>query len=213
MEDNDLDPPYASSDDARDVVLDPDEFVSLGALLAVENHSTGVLATAIEKNGVQGWDRYGRFGTFTKKTPEYQAALELIARQAQFEWCSLFQKGRTERSPAEASWDLNDATDFYRYGWLRHNLPNLAAIAKAQGTQPGVPTELLDARSEKACLGTIGALLSFIEGDYGFEPHPQFQTEKALIAVLSKKFAGYYGLKPRTFQNRFAQAKALLKDT
>lgn len=38
-------------------------FQTLAQLLEA-GHTTGVLATAIEKHGVYGWDRYGRFRQF-----------------------------------------------------------------------------------------------------------------------------------------------------
>jgi len=57
------------------------KFRDLGSLL-YDDVGTGILATAIEQHGIQGWDRYDRFVDFKPDSSEAHLALDLLAAQA-----------------------------------------------------------------------------------------------------------------------------------
>jgi hypothetical protein len=73
----DLDPPPPEWDERS--------FLSLFDLYRIKTRIS-TLATAIERHGIQGWDRYGRFKTFKAEQPEAQAALDALATQLAWDW-------------------------------------------------------------------------------------------------------------------------------
>lgn len=184
-----------------------EEFVPLGYLL-IEPRAPqgrpwgpGTLATAIERSGIYGWDRFMRFRKFAPNSPEAAQALDALARQAQHD-----PDDRENQPPVER----DDGTgSFYSFGWPRDKLPEFAAIEGEDADAPAPPRRG-SLRTENATLAIVGGLLAFIFGELGNKRHPDFRSENQLIEFLEEKCKGYGGLSKRNLQDKFAAAKALM---
>ena len=180
-------------------------FISLEALL--DRVEVGVLATAIEKGGVQGWDRYGRFGAFDAESAEARAALDLLS-----EW----HLGAQERLLAPRDPMFEDSADCFiseyaRYGWPDNCLPDFKSIGTAMVKMRSTPESAqAKAKGEKANLGIIDGLLLVVEGELGTSAHTAYESEAKLIQHLQEKMAGYPGNSKRNLEAKFAAAKRLM---
>lgn len=171
------------------------------AELLEDGKSPATLATAIEKCGVWGWDRFGRLTSFNAKDPGAEDALRLLEAEANH------GDDPQEESPLEESERMGDLR-YRQYGWKPDELPDFATIRR---DQPDGQRPASIEKTYQADLAIIGALLSVIKGDPPFQKHPEFQSEAKLILVLEQQFDGYAGCKRRTLEKRFKAAKDLLK--
>lgn len=96
-----------------------DSFFSLRTLL--ESNDVATLATAIEKEGIYHWDRFGRFVRADEESQE--KALRLLANVYEYE--SNVEKSH-EQHPLDISSGLGDP--FSLFGWRRDTLPNFEKI-------------------------------------------------------------------------------------
>lgn len=174
-------------------------FTDLGTFLR-RDITTGTLATAIEKDGIDGWDRYGRMKHYAPDSAEAQEALDLLADQAAYTGEPGVQ------SPLDRA-DMYPEAGFWRLGWLDENLPKFDEIAAGQMVDPRPQST---AKRQNADLAIIGSLLLFISGKIGTKRHPEFETEAKLIGLLTDKMAGYPGLSKRNLEDKFAQAKKVI---
>jgi hypothetical protein len=171
------------------------------AKLLEEDWSPETLATAIEKCGVWGWDRFGRLTFFKSNEPGAAEAIQLLEAEANHE------ADPQEESPFEESERRRDRR-YREHGWKPDDLPDFATIRRDQPA--GQRPESIE-KTYQTDLAIIGALLSVIKGDPPFQKHPEFQSEAKLILVLEHQFSGYPGCKRRTLEKRFKAAKDLLK--
>ena len=177
------------------------EYIQMYDLLRSRGISPGTLATAIEKVGIYGWDRYGRFKHFAHDSPWAVPAFNALAGQAQHD------------DPASMEpIDHDDGTGVYcRYGWPADKLPDFAAIEA--GAPPAPERPGVNAKSENSTLAIVGGLLEFIKGELGTRPHPEFASEAQLIELLADQLKGYPGTSRRNLQDKFAAAKKLLESS
>ena len=101
-----------------------DVFISL---LQLYRNKTDIstLATAIERHGIQGWDRFGRLKTFKDEQGEYKAALDALA--ALYAWESDFDNIQaTEMSPIDAADGL--PYSIFDMGWPADQVPDFDKI-------------------------------------------------------------------------------------
>jgi len=186
----------------------PDEeggnpFLSLRQLLSAPQQVTvGTLATAIENHGIYSWDRYGRFKKFSKETPEFQRALELLAMVHKFEDD---ESPRQDQHPLDEANGLDDP--FVQFGWAQEVAPDFKAIRSVQMEAPS-KKQPGEQRMETSNLRIIAALLQYVSGGVtGVEKHPHYKSEAELILTLEAEHKGTAGLSQRNFQDKFAQAK------
>ncbi len=122
------------------------ELVTLQHLL--KDHAVGDLATAIEIDGIWGWDRYGRQKKFTDKDPYVEIALDGLASQCQ--WETSVERGEYRDSdpymgysPADfcsAQWQGDGLPPWSEWGWPAGELPDVGAVLK----KPQRPTKGVD---------------------------------------------------------------------
>jgi hypothetical protein len=194
-----------------DNMSDGINFSSLGDLINSGNVDVGTLATAIEKYGVQGYDRHNRFKTFKFDEPaEIAPALDALAEQATWERNVNFLPPNQHPSEmAPADWNGSDHP-LFRYGWAESSLPDLAALL---ADQPPAPKQVKrPVKNENADLVVIGAMLAFIRGDFSEHPHPEYETEGQLAALLSVKLRGIPGGSESSLQKKWAFAKRRLAE-
>ena len=201
-----------------DIEQEPPEYHDLFSLLSHPRKvSIATLATAIEKEGIQGWDRFGRFDTFKvddPKDPEMQAAGALRCLELQYVWDGNVDNCQAhEESPLDRYAPDGDRGSGFGMGWREGFLPDFSTYAAEQASAPVRPVRnpSADAKAEGNNLRIIGGLLAFIKGELGNSKHADFKTERDLIDLLADKLEGYGGTKSRNLQEKFAEAKRLLK--
>lgn len=189
------------------------EWMSLEALLSMdEGPSIGAIATAIEKGGIWGVDRYGRFRRFDGGSAEAREALDALAQQYAFmaeeHLRDAHQYDEPPRSPLEMA---DEFSSFSRYGWPRDETREFDNFTSSE---PPMPTSLRrltekggTAKGEKADLHIIGALYAFIQGKDGADPHPNFTTQTALIECLAHRYAGVLGLTRGNLERKLPNAR------
>ncbi len=116
------------------------EFRTLERLLETENIPHGVLATAIETHGIQGWDRYGRFKTFHRDSahdsPYVTKALDLLAHHL----ASAEERSeRRHRDDPEDCWEEFEESPWEQFGWKKGPLPDFDAIKASEAGEPSMP--------------------------------------------------------------------------
>lgn len=179
-------------------------FVSLYELLTgryagqsnQERYSPAVLATAIEQDGIYGWDRFGRYKLFSKVNAEAIAALDQLAQQ--YLWSSGHDNQPEDRSPVEMVDDFPQDPHSLYMGWTSAYLPRLEEIKRSiEGNKnPVPPTGRLTGGTAKGInfdRMLIGALVRFIGGKVSQHSHPDFKDIKSLARLIDEKFAGVAG--------------------
>lgn len=183
---------------------DKQTYISLVQLI-----NTGVkisiLATAIEKHGIQGWDRFGRFKAFTKDSAgddalRYTKVLDALA--AQHEWD---EAPANYRSPIEEAEAFAGSGHPFEYGWLKSELPDFEAIVAGAAGQPVAPPKKPSKRAETSDLNIIAALLQFLMPKAGYAKEAQLIND-----LLDVGWGDYAGISQRNLQQRFADAKKSL---
>jgi hypothetical protein len=177
----------------------PKEFVSLRDLFNTRECLPGTLATAIERHGIHGWDRYFRWRYFEASSPDALRGLDVVA-------------GLTGQAIVDINGDGNDHAHFW--GWPADQLPDLDAIqaedvAGAPVPQPPQPSR----RSEDATLAIVGALLDFIKGKVGEsrKTHPSYESEAQLAELIAGELGEFPGLSKSNLQKKFTLAKKLIQ--
>lgn len=211
------------------------EFIRLGALVFEEDGwGIGLLATAIERHGIWGWDRFGRH-TYFAPPPVGQSAvekrdaqrivppnaahvLELLAEEQEKreqELTEILNRIRATGRLENASFEVNHK--LMRFGWSEDQLPDFAAIGDEQRTDapPQFP-DLSDLKGngklEATLLRIIGALLHVLAGDDERRPHPDWekpgdpQSFDRLVRYIAIQWDGYPSMKERTVTTHFKAA-------
>ncbi len=182
-------------------------FLDLGQLLYYTVGSPAKLATAIENHGIQGWDKFGRFGSFEATSPQGQQALDALAVAR-----SLFVEKGTYRLD-----EFFDAP-FDGFGWFSDVIPDLDLIAPAGPAAPDEPPGHSDSqarelkiRRARELTHVIGALLMFIRGEVSEHKHPEYSDQSNLIGFLDVKFDGFAGVSESNLTKLFADANSFMK--
>ena len=164
-----------------------------------------VLAQAVKKHGVSGWDIYGTFGSFKKDSDAAASALsEIAAVHLAIIKC--------RQKDDDSTWyaQFNDGCrPIHQLGWFEDSMPNFEKIQNAIGSQPEYEVPESRAGTE---LAIIGALLRLILGTAGNGPHPHYTSQQNIIDCIRDEFSSYKvsGLKPRTLAEKFGQANFYL---
>lgn len=171
--------------DAGEALNDADDPLvrTLGDLLR-EKVTVATLATAIENAGIYGWDRYGRIGPADESLKK--RALDLLAKQLEWEGDPLVGSDEDPRSPLELSEDSNGP--FGSYGWPIDRLPDFEAISPGQfemSVAKGAPAK------RKAPDKFVAALISLLVKIAKMDPSlncSQMPGTKADFHALAIKF-------------------------
>jgi hypothetical protein len=203
---------------------DHEPFVSIGELLtrprsdASAAVSPAVLATAIEQQGVYGWDSYGRFVHFKPDSKDdaahhFREALRAIALEANHDWASWLDQFP---EPSPANQGTGQGTVFDRYGWRAADVPDFHAIAASTPASPRRSPS--DVRRDNADLTLIGVMQALMvdgarEGTLNIETGPPpYSTQADLIGAIVDvaQSNNLKGLGRTTLEGKFAQAKKII---
>jgi hypothetical protein len=130
---------------------------TIGQLL--EHYEIGALATAIEKNGIYGTDRFGRKRPFRSDEEEAKLVLAGLAEQFRWECCG---DPDVELSPADHSdeaWEVPLHLRWTTYGWPEDELPDVGEVVERPRRQSD------HTKREDSFLSMIAALASELKID------------------------------------------------
>lgn len=172
--------------------------------------TVGQIATAIDRQGIYGWDQFGRF----TKSSESKKAIKENALNALAE---LWREQQAwKRDPQ--NWDLegegfnefplNDLHieglhPLQFFGWPKNELPKFEASEDSQSP----PSPDLLRVSPRALYNIIGALLTV-----ALTNRERPMTEAQLIGRLSEKYESAYGFSKSNLEKQFAKAKRSLEN-
>lgn len=177
---------------------------------ALRENSVGDVATAIEKLGCYGDDRFGRFMPLGDQ--EKANVLDVLAQlhEHYLDWLYIPPRPDpfVDSSPIDERCDHPNWSDpLWRYGWPSDARPEFSsspsAVADAQSAKP------VAARAETTYLNIIGALLELVLN------HRQGRdSEAAVIRELVKNYGDKQGISESNLQKKFPAAKrSLLSDS
>ena len=202
-----------------------DNLYTAGRILALQKGKPGGIQTAIEREGIYGFDGVGRVKHFAAQTAEVKVVELALAAYA-----TMLAQGM------QPDFSKLDHDSLSRFGWPRNRLPDFVsieaepllepAIAGAgtlAGVTPGetVPLTVLQpdtlapgkriasANANKANDTIVAALMAFIRGDLSPNHHPDYSSQDALIELFSNKLNRAYGMGERSLKAKFSAANKL----
>ena len=202
-----------------------DNLYTAGRILALQKGKPGGIQTAIEREGIYGFDSVGRVKHFSVQTAEVKVVELALAAYA-----TMLAQG------IQPDFSKLDHDSLSRFGWPRNRLPDFVsieaepllepAIAGAgtlAGVTPGetVPLTVLQpdtlapgkriapTKADRANDTIVAALMAFINGDLSGTPHPDYVSQAALIALFEVKLTRAQGMSERNLRGKFAAANRL----
>jgi hypothetical protein len=159
------------------------------------------VVSAVEKTGLTGWDRFGRWGEFKPKDRTVVDALDAIAHVLQ-------QK--------EVGYEFFDVDDYIEstaglhnlhfVGWRIGHLPDFRKFKNDAPSKPSIPRKE-SVRQVNNDLLRMAFLLRLLTGEEGGDKHPLFSTDKSIKEYAQEKFGHLDGLASRTLEDKFSEAR------
>jgi hypothetical protein len=184
---------------AQENTRHPPALHSLSEILCDEQDWRAVVY-AIEKLGLVGWDRFGRWGEFKNGSQPVNDALDAVAE--------LIKIANIEEEIFNLKDYINDFRvhhNLHTVGWIKGKVPNFIEFA-VNGPLPPKSVPYRDKKRENDLL-LIAYLLKLLRGEEGGTPHPEFSTDKAIKAYAKKYLSHVDGLGERTLDEKFRHAK------
>jgi hypothetical protein len=174
-----------------------------------EGYTVAQLATAIEINGVHGWDRFGRYEQFSPKAAASQYALDGLA-QYSIEEQRFYDNRDAEDAEGLDGHDLSsfDAAEnfpylaIHRLGWSPKNLPNIDQTIQYPSPPKAVRADVVP----KNLMRIIGALLA------ESAVRTRSRSQSQLIDDLCAKHPEVPGFSKSNLEKRFAEANRSLSE-
>lgn len=106
---------------------DDNLFISFAEIYDRRLATGGQIATEIETNGIQGWDRFGRFKSFPPDSTEANQVLDSLASGLENN-ARVDQGEYLERWPIYAYGEGLGVTTADRFGWTQKDMPKFKPI-------------------------------------------------------------------------------------
>lgn len=179
------------------------EFVTLYEILE-ENTLHSEIADAIEKVGISGWDRYGRYLEKSKpgrvKSSVATEALNALAED--YAWCREDHYPE-EREPRDIKY--THTSKLFSFGWIRSKKPEFTVIEKGSARHQG--PQKYSQKERNNYLNIIGIFLEILLND---DPEKvlkvHFTSQKQLIDYIQNNLDNLAGAKDRKLDEVFAEA-------
>ncbi len=182
------------------------KLITLGQLLLT--HSPAVLAKAIEKHGLYGWDEFGVWGEFKKKTETASLALKKLSEV----YYAMIEAARHE---PPKSWHgvltgENLFGPLHHLGWLHGQMPDFKKINEELSGGPVFMQIDSPKMRDSTAISIISCLLSMVKQQdlQGSENAPITQT--AVIEHLTRRYADFPGISKSNLENVFSEANSFL---
>jgi hypothetical protein len=179
------------------------------------------LATATEKHGVWGWDRFGRYGNFKPGSDgalsalhalaEFQKLIDLAFERADQEVARLEQGDPYPclEDPLDWVFDQPHTIGIHRFGWPKAAMPPIDLSVKHPPPPPKKHTD----RGDTATMNRMGALLLVLEDLRRDDKLMKIPSEAQLIKKIEDKFPNLDGCGKSTLEGKFADAKRAVKQS
>jgi hypothetical protein len=181
--------------------------------LLVKGYTVAQLATTIERYGVTGWDRFGRFRDFSPREEGASEALNFLAKFSEFEARFYAQRDLANlEDVASGIQDLSRAIDVLeglenlaleRFGWPPGKVP---PIDKGE-LYPPAPTTHQPQASVRGLLTILGALLDFCG-----TLTPKVSTNQIIDALIVGKYKNALGISKSNLKKQFSSAKKVVQE-
>ncbi len=202
-----------------------DNLYTAGRILAFHKSKPGGIQTAIEREGIYGFDGVGRVKHFSAHTAEIKVVELALAAYAK-----MLAQG------IQPDFSKLDHESLSCFGWPRNRLPDFVSIEAEPLPQPAVagartpavvmPGEaepvtvlqpdtlapgkrIVPTKADRANDTIVAALMAFINGDLSGTPHPDYVSQAALIALFEVKLTRAQGMSERNLRGKFAAANRL----
>lgn len=182
------------------------KLITLGQLLLT--HSPAVLARAIEKHGLYGWDEFGVWGEFKKKTETASLALKKLSEV----YYAMIEAARHE---PPKSWHgvltgENLFGPLHHLGWLHGQMPDFKKINKELKTGPVFMQIDSPKMRDNTAISIIGGLLEMVK-EQPLTPNAKgVVTQKNVIEHLIKRYEGFAGISRSNLENVFGDANTFI---
>lgn len=198
--------------------MDQPKLVTLFDLLR-DGCTPAQLATAIEKHGVSGWDRFGRFGTFKPTSDGAGSALDILAdfQSAIIQSYTEAEKELENMGPDDPYPSPEYPLDLFAFspglkaihmfGWLPDKLPPIDRTVQ----HPPPPTTKISPRSANETLNALGGLLLVLKDLNESDNLMKMPSEAQLINKCLTKFPRFPGISKNNLEKKFAAAKQQVK--
>ena len=202
-----------------------DNLYTAGRILALQKGKPGGIQTAIEREGIYGFDSVGRVKHFSAQAAEVKVVELALAAYA-----TMLAQG------IQPDFSKLDHDSLSRFGWPRNRLPDFVSIEAEPLAEPVIagagtlavvtPSETeavtvlqpqalslakrtASANANKANDTIVAALMAFIRGDLSPNHHPDYSSQDTLIALFADKLIPCYGMSERSLKAKFSAANKL----
>jgi len=194
--------------------VDQPKLVTLFDLLR-KGYTPAQLATAVEKHGVTGWDRFGRFGPFKPTSDGARSALDTLAdyHSALNDAYERADQELANLEPGDPYPGLDDPLDFltehthtvplHHFGWPPDKLPPIDRTIQ----HPPPPKSKVSTRSDDETINALGGLLLVLRDLHKSGKTMMMPSEAALIKKILEKYPRFPGLSNSNLINKFAAGK------
>ena len=182
--------------------MEPVNLITFYELLE-DGYTTAQLASAVERHGVYGWDRYGRYGAFKKTSAGTQQALDVLA---QFYAASQLDQPGLTGSPYDALFAVSqsDSHPLDLFGWPADAIPTIDRT-EVYATPPRAIREGYRPQTLLRIIGGLLALITKPSANRG-------KSEAQVINLLVARYGTQPGISTSNLEKVFPDAKACLKD-
>ena len=212
-----------------------EDLYTIGRVLATNKATPGSIQSAMEKEGVYGYDKTGRL-IFYKPDPLPGSGMKTFGI-ADIE-IALGEFTKPILRTGRPDYSLFEKDEFSLYGWPHDKLPNFKAITadqkilhaisknpiedatkdEAQSESKRASADPVDSSADelsshdkKAYLKVIAGLMWLIQGRTTGVKHPAYKNEAALIRLLMEHMKNVPGANERNLKDRFRDVKGLLR--
>lgn len=170
----------------------------------VMTHSPAVLAKAVDKHGLYGWDEFGVWGEFKKNTETASFALKKLSEV----YYSMVEAARHD-PPKSWHGELvgkHLIGPLHHLGWLHGQMPDFKKISDELSRGPVfMPIDSPKMRDMTA-YSIIGGMLHMLKEQPARSADSGGVTQSSVIEYLIKKFVGNPGISKSNLEIVFAAA-------
>lgn len=167
-------------------------------------HPPALLVKAIDKHGLYGWDEFGVWGEFKKKSVTVALALNKLS-------AVYYAQIEASRHEPPRSWHgvltgENIIGPLHHLGWLTGQMPDFKNIEKEVGSGPVfMPLDTPKMRDDTT-RSIIGGLLSMLKEQPQKTSKDAVITQVNVIDYLLKNYADFPGISKSNLEKVFSEA-------
>ena len=178
------------------------KLITLAQLLMT--YSPAVLAKAIEKHGLYGWNEFGVWGEFEKKTETASLALKKLSEV----YYSMIEAARYD-PPKSWHGELTGKHligPLHHLGWLLGQMPDFQKISKELSSQPAFMPIHTEKMRDSTIDSIIGCLLQMLKEQPLKSSKNDPVTQASVIEDLIKSYEGFPGISKSNLEKVFSAA-------